>query len=166
MLLGLDKMTPLEIPEDLVSKFNIISNLLMEATNELQLQMDRIEEILKLIGLGVPAWVPLDFSEYNRNEVEYKFGYSKFAGKWQLLISCRELDTGKLVQLWPLSESPRLARIQAAIQIPALFDALLLRANTTVELLVKRTEQVKNIVEIITAKLQEAKEDKIKRTNE
>ena len=123
------------------------------ASDQFNESLSLVEALLKRLSLGVPAWV--DMPEKEGSESGYQFGYSKYGGKWGLYVSERNTITGKLVHCWPMPEVSRPIRVQVAVLIPDLLDAMMLRANDMRVLMEKRSQETKAFVVAMSAALEE-----------
>jgi hypothetical protein len=98
---------------------NAISDELGKCTNV-------IDEGLKKLNVGVTAWVDISRT---RDENDYfaveDLGYTKWGGKWGLVLRSREGFPGDIEeQGWVFNEAPRALRIAAIDRIPDLLVAL------------------------------------------
>ena len=105
---------------------------LNEASRKLSAVIDRIDDALQRLNLGVTAWVVVQDGENDdRGGSEYwseNLGYSRTGRKWGLVLQKVEGDhqypESEQCEHWPFTEAPRALRIRAATKIPKLLKEL------------------------------------------
>ena len=124
------------VPQLLPSLAATAANL-NKASKELGEVIERIDDALQGLNLGVTVWVTVH-SENNLDKGGSEFlaeeiGYSRIGREWGLALSRREGDCGDYEpeerEVWPFNEAPRHLRIKAITKVPDLLKALDQAAN-------------------------------------
>jgi hypothetical protein len=95
-------------------------------------EVERLNEYLKKLNLGVEAWELLE-------EQDQRVGYGKM-GNWGILIRQGE-------SCWPFSDAPRFLRVLAVPKLPCLLIALTARAAAQAEEIRKAAEKARQLAE-------------------
>lgn len=127
------------VSESLPSLVATASNL-NEASNRLSQLIERIDDALQRLNLGVPAWVQVrsgsSAAPFADDLWSEDLGYDRLGRKWGLMLRRVEGNFGKPEpdeENWSFNEAPRPLRIKAAAKIPELIAKLDREAKEMVE---------------------------------
>jgi hypothetical protein len=124
-----------DLPTSLdMAKAKQLAVQLSNESDELNRQIGLVEDMLKEIGFGVPAWI--------RCNDAVSFGYGKINGKWRIGIMS-PTDT------WPFSESPRELRVECIALIPALLAELVRVASELTERMQAANQTLREMVALL-----------------
>lgn len=107
-----------------------------EATDALNLSIERVEATLEVLGLGIKTEIPL----YTDREWP-KLGYAKIGKHWTLYTL-----QAVTVQREPLTRAPRNVRVQALYRLGALFEELTTAAE-------EQTKEIRKAIASVDALL-------------
>ena len=114
--------------EQLFSKLVDLAQKLNESTEAVNATIDRFEEQLGELNLGVCAWVtpsPSEIAEAGGQWNDWQIGYGKDNGKWRILA--RFVEHYEDIESPPVARSPiplRDAAREVRMELVADFDAL------------------------------------------
>lgn len=132
------------------SNFQALSKIapsLNSASDELTRVVDKLDEALKKLNLGLTAWVNfvdrlpnVDFP-YDCDQI----GYCKVNGRWGISLRHvwgRDWDDDNEEGPWPFSEAPREMRLRSVDKLPELIESLNEKASETTKKIQEKTKEV------------------------
>jgi len=132
-----------------------IASTLNSASDDLSRSISVLDESLKKLNIGLPAWVTIQSREtgiedrYDDDQV----GYSKVDGKW--CISLRHiwgdynLEEFGEAGPWPFKDAPRELRLLAAGKIPEVIEELNRIAANTAKTVQQKAREVSELASVI-----------------
>lgn len=142
------------------SNFKALSEIapsLNSASDELTKVVDKLDEALKKLNLGLTAWVrfadrvpQVDFP-YDCDQI----GYCKVNGKWGIALRHiwgQDWDDHNEEGPWLFNEAPREMRLRSVDKIPELIESLNKKASDTTKKIREKTKEVRELAEAITPK--------------
>lgn len=132
-------------------------------SDELGKSIEKVEAVLRKLGLGVVTWFTFDTSsDQYFNYTKKLIGYRKSAGKWRIMINLETGDdqSGQIGSddYWPFNEAPRDLRVEAVAAIPDLLEKLHEEALG----MIKKTKASRELADKMVAALEEVASDKKK----
>ena len=131
------------------AKLNETSKILAEV-------VERIDDALQRLNLGVTAWVPVrQVNNAERGGSEFlseALGYSRLGRSWGLVLKKSEgdlADDDPQMEQWPFNEAPRNLRIRAVKKIPDLLAALDRQAKVVTEEIILSINETVPLVKAI-----------------
>ena len=114
---------------------------LNDASKKLSELIERIDDALQRLNLGVSAWVTVQCGDDVDDSAVYSWseqlGYNRIGRKWGLTLRRIEGYEGTLESIeeekWPFNDAPRSLRIMAVPKIPELIKKLDREAQEMVE---------------------------------
>lgn len=130
------------------------AEILGSATDEFSKPINRINDVLQKLHLGVTAWVSFDSGEDPwGNWSSSDIGYARIAEKWGLAIREREGNHNdgepRSSQSWYFNDAPRTLRVDALEKLPELLDKLTKAAEKTAKKLIEKTGEANEIAAIV-----------------
>ena len=125
-----------------------------EASDKLSKVIERLDNALRSLNLGVAAWVEINSTSDDDLcwETHY-IGYDKIAGKWCIGLkeasgnfNWPERDEGNV---WVFSDGPREMRIRAVEHVPKLIETLNSLGNKMAEELIAKTNEAELLAKAI-----------------
>ena len=149
LTMTLKKDSPLERVQEAFRQLSVVAPTLNSASDNLGKSISKLEDRLKVLGLGVSSWVAFssweseDRFQYSLEEI----GYTKIAGKWGFSIRTRSGHEGlgqgeDTVQQWSFNEAPREMRVRSVSSIPDLLEKLIKDATKMVKAVGESAEHV------------------------
>jgi len=133
------------------------------AVDELCANIAPLEAALEKFNLGVSAWFTITGSE--RDDGSYwsrEIGYAQIGKKWGIALKrveghhAADYDNE---EIWLFKDAPKWLQIEGVTKIPDLFEALLTRAQDTIEKLKAKSQKAKELTEALNAALAEVATD-------
>ena len=131
---------------------------LNDASKKLSAVIERIDDALQRLNLGVTAWVTVQGGTRNKGLYFWveELGYSRIARKWGLTLRRRAGFEGAAVlddldedENWPFNDAPRSLRIKAVPKIPELIKELDREAKEVAEQISASVNETAPLVEAI-----------------
>ena len=131
---------------------------LNEASKKLSAVIERIDDAIQRLNLGVTAWVTVQAGNENKGLYFWveELGYSRNARKWGLTLTRRAgfegagvLDELNEDENWPFNDAPRSLRIKAVPKIPELIKELDREAKEVAEQISASVNETVPLVEAI-----------------
>jgi len=140
------------------------ANQLNEVSDELARAIDRLEEILKKLNLGVAAWVSIaegDDSPFSPTWWARQIGYAKLGNKWGIALRTLSGDLSHpdedSEQVWSFNEAPRWIRIEAVDHIPQLIESLSKEADEMAARIKQKVVRAHQLSDAVLASAMEPK---------
>jgi hypothetical protein len=154
------KVSPVDRVRDSYKQLTLASRGLNTASDELKEAISVLDAALERLNLGVAAWVELSAGEDGYGSWWCReIGYTRIRDTWCIALRTRGGDyrdpENDNVEEWPFAEAPRWMRIEAVSKIPDLLDSLLKQTVDATAKLKKRTGQVLDLGEAMSAALDE-----------
>jgi len=124
---------------------------LSSASDELAKSISALDEALKRLNLGVPAWQEIHGSDNDGsgNFWSRDIGYAKIGGKWGIALRTTEGNHNApeydQIEEWLFNDAPRWLRIDAIDKIPDLIDKLIAAADETSIKIKQKTEKAQEL---------------------
>lgn len=135
------------------SKLNGVSDELAESITAL-------DAALKVLNLGVPAWVKVAGDADGDTEQFWleELGYARVNGQWGIALRSREGWLGdpdnEHVEKWLFNDAPRALRVEAVDHMPALLDEMAKQADSIAEKIKGKLGQTQQLLALVTANAQ------------
>jgi hypothetical protein len=157
---------PLEVPavsptdpplEDVSESFGRLAasaKTLNTVSDELAKPVGRIDAILKMLNLGIEAWVQTVGGWETVDEVEEHFvGYAKVEGDWGLAVRIKRGRPGDDYRVssdeWRFNSAPRSLRVEAIDALPELLDRLSKKSDSMIKKLKEKTERAERLASLL-----------------
>ena len=128
--------------EPLLNKLDTVAPELNAVRNAMGTVIAKVEARIAKIHLGVPGWVTISACDKPDAPWKKELGYAKWDGKWGLYL--RHINSDH-VETWRFNDGPAYLRVDAIPKFAELLAHLLDQAEKHLELVQKRTEQLKGM---------------------
>jgi hypothetical protein len=140
------------LPEKVAHSFQqlkAVAGQLNAASGDLGKPIAALEEALKRLNLGVPAWVKIRGDNDQHGNYDYlDLGYAKVGSTWGIALRERygnEYLEGESGETWLFANAPRVYRIAAVDKLPDLLAQLTEDARETTERLREKIAKAQEI---------------------
>lgn len=131
-----------------VQRFRLACRCLAQASEELTIAINSLNDSIQSIGPGVSAWVTCQTCEDWSLEVGYAMN-----SKHQWALAVRRNSKGSpSPEEWPLTEAPRWMRVVVIPKLPELIDHLSAQAEKFTTDLLQRVPFVQAIIDSMDEK--------------
>jgi hypothetical protein len=128
---------------------------LNSASDNLNKVIEKLGEALRILNIGVAAWVSFDqWSDEEMNNGYSSIGYAKINNRWGITLtstSGNDQWPEERSMTWHFSDAPRELRLRAVRHIPELIEELNKVAAKFTEDLLKKTSEAGELANAISA---------------
>lgn len=135
-----------------MSRLTKAAEELNKASDELGVEIGKIDAKLAELHLGVSAWVVLSekFDENGFISWRKSIGYAKVGAHWGISLMSEEWEGAKRIEhRWPFNQGPRYLRMDGITSITELVTALEKRAQEMTEKAIKRKEELVDLLKAL-----------------
>lgn len=149
--------SPSERVQSSYAKLAAAASSLNEATDQLGKTIGSLDESLKTLNLGVSCWHLYAEREDEHDNFTRKYiGYNKIGTRWGVAISRvsgnANSPNDEIDDEWLFNDAPRQLRIEAIEHIPAMIDALVKTAETTVKKIQRKITEAQELADALQLK--------------
>ena len=146
----------LERVNELLPSLTATAANLNEASKKLSAMINRIDDALQRLNLGVTAWVKVRGGDDPSNGFYWSedLGYSRTGRKWGLVLkkgegNYQDHPDSDNYEYWPFNEAPRSLRISATTKIPDLLMELDRQAKDMEKQVSESADETMPLVEVL-----------------
>ena len=144
---------PVESPVPLEA-LSQTSRTVNEASKRLSTSVDKLNEALKKLNLGIPVWLPYcTGGTENGSIVETEeLGYAKVKGTWGISLrqTIEGLSADDDVTEWPFNSAPRDMRLRSAPFFRKMLEALNEESIKQAKIIQERANDIDELTGIVT----------------
>lgn len=132
------------------------SSSLNTVSNELTKVVGTLDEGLGRLNIGLTAWVPFQFREWDGSPVDHdEIGYTKVNGRWGIALrrvwAGEDPDIVNIDGPWLFNDAPRDMRLASVDAIPKVIEALHKDAINTAKRIQEKTKKVREFADAVKA---------------